>query len=253
MNITIGRYYDVKSVIHGLDPRAKLIFLLVYIVGVFLSTSPLEYAVVILTLAVCIWLSHVPFGLLIKGLRGVAYIIIFTVIINLFFTHDGKVLFQAWVFKITDKGVLLSVKIFIRLSVLIIMSSVVTLTTTYLAMADAIESFLKPLSIFKVPAHEIGMMITISLRFVPTLLDELDKIKLAQMSRGAVFDEGGIFKKAKAMLPLMIPLFVSAFRRADSLALAMEARCYRGGEGRTKYKLLKYKKADIILFLFILQ
>ncbi len=251
MNITIGRYYETKSVLHGLDPRAKLIFLFVYIAGVFLSDSFVCYGIVISVLAGAIWLSKIPFGLIAKGLRGVAFILLFTVVINIFFTTGGRTVFEMGFVRITDEGILLSVRIFIRLSVLIMMSSVVTLTTTYLAMADAIESFLKPFAVLGVPAHEISMMITISLRFIPTLLDELEKIKLAQTSRGAVFDRGGIIKRAKSMLPLIIPLFISSFRRADSLSAAMEARCYRGGEGRTKYKTLRYSKNDAVLFLFM--
>lgn len=248
MYITLGQYYPAKSWLHGLDPRAKTIFLFVYIIGLFMSNSVLGYCVCILTLLLGVWLSKVPFRLLLKGLKGVLFLIIFTVILNVFFTRDGNVLVKIGIITITDAGLISALKIMVRLSVLIIMSSILTLTTTYLALADAIESFLTPLKKFKVPAHDIAMMITIALRFAPTLFDELEKIKLAQMSRGASFDEGNIIQKAKSMIPLLIPLFVSSFRTADNLAMAMEARCYRGDIGRTKYVRLRYGKEDYKLF-----
>ncbi|MCD8157562.1 MAG: energy-coupling factor transporter transmembrane protein EcfT, partial [Clostridiales bacterium] len=230
-----------------LDPRAKTIFLFLYIIGLFASSSLLGCSLCVLILLLGVWLSKVPFRLLIKGLKGVLFLIIFTVLINVLFTRDGNILFKAGIITITDEGLFSAVKIMIRLSVLIIMSSILTLTTTYLALADAIESFLTPLKKVGVPAHDIAMMITIALRFVPTLFDELEKIKLAQMSRGASFDQGNIIQKAKSMIPLLIPLFVSSFRTADNLAVAMEARCYRGDIGRTKYVRLKYKRDDYIL------
>lgn len=250
MYVTIGQYFPGESFLHGLDPRGKIIFLFLYIVGIFMCNSPLGYALGIGALALAVYLGRVPFGLLIKGLRGVLLIMLFTVALNIFFNRQGTVVLSIGIIKITDKGLLMAVKIILRLSLLIIMSSVVTLTTTYLALADAIECFLRPLKVFKVPAHEIAMMITIALRFVPTLFDEMEKIKLAQMSRGASFDEGGFMKKVKSIIPLLIPLFISSFRTADNLAVAMEARCYRGDIGRTRYKVLKYRKKDIWVMAF---
>ncbi|MCD8090434.1 MAG: energy-coupling factor transporter transmembrane protein EcfT [Clostridiales bacterium] len=247
MYITLGQYYPARSWLHSIDPRAKTIFLFLYIIGLFMSRSVAGYVFCILVFAAGVRLSKVPFKLLLKGLKGVLFLIIFTVLLNVFFTSDGTIYFKAGFICITDKGLISAAKIMVRLSVLIMMSSILTLTTTYLALADAIESFLTPLKRFRVPAHDIAMMITIALRFVPTLFDELEKIKLAQMSRGASCDEGNIIQKAKSMIPLLIPLFVSSFRTADNLAMAMEARCYRGDIGRTKYNRLKYKKDDYIL------
>ncbi|MCC8014953.1 MAG: energy-coupling factor transporter transmembrane protein EcfT [Eubacterium sp.] len=244
MYITIGQYYPSRSFVHSLDPRGKVIFLFLYVIGLFLCRSPLNWCLAVLILAFALKLSRVPFKLLLKGLRGVMFLIIFTVLINIFFTKDGTVLLKAGFITITDEGLITALRTFLRLCILIIMSSVLTLTTTYLALAEAIESFLKPFKRVGLPAHEIAMMITIALRFIPTIFDELEKIKLAQMSRGATFDEGSFLDKAKAMIPLLIPLFVSAFRTADNLAVAMEARCYRGDIGRTRYRRLIFERKD---------
>lgn len=250
MYITIGQYYPAKSFLHGLDARAKIIFLFLYIIGLFACRSPFLHIACILLMLLAVRLSKVPFRLLLKGLKGVMFLILFTVILNVFFTGTGNIIFQAGVIKVTDAGFFAAVRIFLRLCILIIMSSVLTLTTTYLALAEAIECFLRPFKRFGLPAHEIAMMITIALRFIPTIFDELEKIKLAQLSRGATFDEGGLIQKAKSMIPLLIPLFVSAFRTADNLAVAMEARCYRGDVGRTRYRQLVYKRDDYFVMGF---
>lgn len=250
MNITIGQYYQTKSLIHELDPRGKIVFLFLYVIGLFLCKSLFGYCLALCVFALAVRLSNVPFVMLLKGLKAVLLLIVFTVLLNVFFTKDGNAVFSFGIISITDEGILKAGKIFIRITVLIMMSSILTLTTTHLALADAIECFLRPFKIVKVPAHEISMMITIALRFVPTLMDELDKIKLAQMSRGAKFDRGGIVEKVKSFVPLLIPLFISAFRTADNLALAMEARCYRGDIGRTRYKVMRFKAKDLLLMLF---
>ncbi len=252
MSITIGQYYPGDSFVHRLDPRTKLIFLFVYIFGVFMCDSLIGFCLGGVVLALAVYLCRAPFLSVIKGLRGVLYIAVFTAVFNILFTKEGSVIFKAWILTVTDVGVLTSAKVLLRLALIIIMSSVVTLSTTYMALANAIECFLDILKPIGVPAHDIAMMTTIALRFVPTLFDDLEKIKLAQMSRGASFDEGSFMQKIKSIIPLLIPLFVSSFRTADVLALAMEARCYRGDVGRTKYKVLSFCAADHIVTGFVI-
>lgn len=247
-DITIGQYYPTGSVIHKLDPRTKLIITFLYIVSLFISMAYLSYGIVFCVLLSIIFLSKVPVKFMLKGLKSIFVIIIFTVTFNLFLTPGEEPLLSFWRLTIYPEGVRVASLMAMRLVFLIVGSSLLTLTTSPITLTDGIEYLLKPLERFKVPAHEIAMMMTIALRFIPILLEETDKIMKAQMARGADFDTGGIFKKAKAMLPLLVPLFISAFRRADDLALAMEARCYRGGEGRTRMNVLTYKKADYIAY-----
>jgi len=251
-DITIGQYYPTDSNIHELDARTKIAMVFGFIVSLFFGTHLISYAFAAIVLASVIRMSKVPFKFMIKGLNSIMILIVFTVIINIFMTPTGTMLFEFWFIHITVEGLVAAVAMAIRLIMLIIGSSILTLTTSPIDLTDAIERLLKPLERIKVPAHEIAMMMTIALRFIPILLEETDKIMKAQMARGADFETGGLIKKAKSLVPLLVPLFISAFRRADDLAMAMEARCYRGGEGRTKMKKLQYKRADYISYGLIL-
>ncbi|HJA94486.1 MAG TPA: energy-coupling factor transporter transmembrane protein EcfT [Candidatus Eisenbergiella merdipullorum] len=246
-DITLGQYYQTESVIHRLDPRVKLIATIVFIISLFLVNNFPGYLIAGLFLVCAIKLSHVPFKFMVKGMKAILFLLIFTVIFNLFLT-PGHPLISIWKLTITREGLETAVKMAIRLSFLIIGSSVMTLTTTPNNLTDGMESLMKPLARLHVPVHEIAMMMSIALRFIPILLEETDKIMKAQMARGADFDSGNLIRKAKSMVPLLVPLFISAFRRASDLAMAMEARCYRGGEGRTKMKPLIYKRRDHIAF-----
>lgn len=247
-DITIGQYYPVESFIHSLDPRTKLFGTLIFIISLFLADSFVGYALATLFLGLAIYLSNVPFKLMLKGLKAVIVLLLLSVAFNLFLT-EGEVIFQFYFLKITKEGLYLSIMMGLRLIYLIIGSSVMTLTTTPNALTDGLEKGLGFLKRFSVPVHEISMMMSIALRFIPILMEETDKIMKAQMARGADFESGGIIQKAKAMVPLLVPLFVSAFRRATDLAMAMEARCYHGGEGRTKMKPLRYQRTDKITYL----
>ena len=240
-DITLGQYYQADSVIHRLDPRVKLIATFTYIISLFVVDNFIGYGICFLFLAVAIGLSKVPVKFMLRGMKAIMFLLIITVVFNLFLT-PGETLVSFWIFKITKEGVKLAFTMAVRLSMLIVGSSVMTLTTTPNNLTDGLESVMKPLGKIKVPVHEIAMMMSIALRFIPILLEETDKIMKAQIARGADFESGNLFKKAKSMVPLLVPLFISAFRRANDLAMAMEARCYRGGEGRTKMKPLIYKK-----------
>lgn len=251
-DISIGRFYDVESPIHALDPRLKLLLSFVYIGFIFYFTSIASIALICLFLGITIALSKVPFKYIARGIRPVVYIIVFTVIINLFMT-GGTEIFRFYFLRVTVEGLIRSFFMGLRLILLIVGASLLTYTTSPIMLTDAIEQLLKPLSKIKVPAHEIAMMMSIALRFIPTLVEESDKLIKAQMARGANFDSRNILKRAKMFMPLIIPLFVNSLKRADDLAIAMEARCYRGGEGRTRYKTLKYRKRDFYaLLIFIL-
>ncbi len=250
-DITIGQYYDTDSVIHRLDPRVKLAFTLIYIVSLFVGHGPWCYAFAFAFLVFVIVLSRVPVKFMVKGLRAMLVILIISALFNLFLVQ-GEVIFSWWIFRITREGVRMAVMMVVRLVFLVIGSSIMTLTTTPNDLTDGLERSLRFLRVIKVPVHEIAMMMSIALRFIPILIEEVNKIMKAQIARGADFDTGGIIKKAKAMIPLLIPLFVSAFRRASDLALAMEARCYHGGDGRTKLHPLKYGRTDIIAYIILL-
>lgn len=255
MKITIGQYYPSASVIHALDARIKLLCTVIMITTIFFITNFAGYAFAVVFVATVIKISTVPPKFLLRGLRAIMFIIVFTVVINMFFTAGETTLFRWGWLVITLEGLVLAAQRALRLIMLIIGSSILTLTTTPIELTAAIEYVLKPFKKIGVPAHEIAMMMTIALRFIPTLVEELDKITKAQMARGASFDTGGIIKKAKSMVPLLVPLFISAFRRADELALAMEARCYRGDINRTKMKKMKAGildyKALFVMALFI--
>lgn len=242
-DITLGQYYQADSVIHKMDPRVKLIGTITYIISLFVFDHVIGYLLSVLFLTVVIKLSKVPFKFMIKGMKAILFLLILTAGFNLFLT-PGDPLLTVWKITITKQGLRQAVMMAIRLSFLIIGSSVMTLTTTPNNLTDGMEKLLKPLKIFKVPVHEVAMMMSIALRFIPILLEETDKIMKAQIARGADFESGNIIKKAKSLVPLLVPLFISAFRRANDLAMAMEARCYRGGDNRTKMKPLHYKKRD---------
>ena len=246
-DITIGQYYPADSILHRLDPRVKFVSTLVYIVSLFVFSSWLGYGVAALFLVAMIVLSKVPFGFMIKGLKPIMVLLLITMFFNLVFT-PGEVLWSFWILKITKEGIRLAIKMGIRLVFLIIGASIMTLTTTPNQLTDGLERLLRPLNKIHVPVHEIAMMMSIALRFIPILMEETDKIMKAQIARGADFESGNIIQRAKAMIPILVPLFVSAFRRANDLAMAMEARCYHGGEGRTKMKPLKYHYQDRLAY-----
>ncbi|MBS7303121.1 MAG: energy-coupling factor transporter transmembrane protein EcfT [Lachnospiraceae bacterium] len=250
-DITLGQYYQTDSVIHRLDPRVKLTATFVFIISLFLVKNVWGYLIALCFLAGVIRLSKVPFKFMIKGMKAIVFLLLLTVVFNLFLT-PGTPLIQIWKLTITKEGLRTAVMMAVRLTFLIIGSSVMTLTTTPNNLTDGLESLMKPLNKIKVPVHEIAMMMSIALRFIPILLEETDKIMKAQIARGADFESGNIIKKAKAMVPLLVPLFISAFRRANDLAMAMEARCYRGGEHRTKMKPLIYKRRDRIAYFVLL-
>jgi len=248
-NLTIGQHYPVESPVHDLDPRVKIIMTFVYIISLFLVESFSTYLMVIVFLAIAIKISKVPIKFVIKGLKPILMIIIITFIINLLMT-PGKVIFQAGFIKVTEEGLKQAGFMAIRLTLLIMGTSLLTLTTSPIILTDGIESLLKPFKRFGLPAHELAMMMTIALRFIPTLMEETEKIMKAQKSRGADFESGNIMSRAKNLVPLLVPLFISAFRRADELAMAMEARCYRGGENRTRMRQLKISKGDYLASIF---
>ena len=243
-DITIGQYYPAKSFIHRLDPRVKIVCTLLFLISLFVQNSILGYALATVFLIMIIKVSRVPFKFIVKGLKAVVILLLFTVVMNLFLTEGGVVLVQFWIFRITENGLRTSVFMAVRLTYLILGSSLMTFTTTPNSLTDGLESLLHPLNKLNVPVHEVAMMMSIALRFIPILLEETDKIMKAQIARGADLDSGNIIQKTKAMVPILVPLFMSAFRRANDLAMAMEARCYHGGEGRTKMKPLIYKSRD---------
>ena len=250
-DITLGQYYQTESVIHRLDPRVKLAGTLLFIISLFFFRNFIGYLVAALFLALVIGLSHVPFRFMVKGMRAVVFLLLITVVFNLFLT-PGEAQVTIWKLTITKEGLATAVTMAVRLTMLIIGSSIMTLTTTPNNLTDGLEKGLRPLKLFKVPVHEVAMMMSIALRFIPILLEETDKIMKAQIARGADFESGNLIRRAKALVPLLVPLFISAFRRANDLAMAMEARCYRGGDGRTKMKPLIYKRRDGIAYLCIL-
>lgn len=246
-DITLGQYYQADSIIHRLDPRVKLGTTLLFIISLFVFQGFAGYIIAALFLTFVIRLSKVPFKFMIKGMKAIVFLLTITVVFNLFLT-PGEPLVSVWKITITKEGIRLAVLLAVRLSFLIIGSSVMTLTTTPNQLTDAMEKMLGALKKVKVPVHEIAMMMSIALRFIPILMEETDKIMKAQLARGADFESGNLIKKAKSLVPILVPLFISAFRRANDLAIAMEARCYRGGEHRTKMKPLHYEKRDFIAY-----
>lgn len=249
-DITIGQYYPSNSIIHRLDPRVKLMGTLVYVLSLFIFRGIPGFLAVTAGLAVLIRCSKVPFGYMVKGLKAIAVILVITAAFNLFLT-PGEPLVSFWKFKITQEGLKSAGFMIVRLAYLILGSSVLTLATTPNQLTDGMEKSLRPLNKIGIPVHEVSMIMSIALRFIPILVEETDKIMKAQLARGADFESGNLIKRAKSMVPLLVPLFISAFRRANDLAMAMEARCYNGGAGRTKMKPLKYARRDGAAYLLI--
>lgn len=249
-DITIGQYYPTGSAIHRLDPRVKLFGTILYIVTLFIAKNPVVYMLAAAFLFTCVGISRVPIKFIMRGLKSIIIIMAISLIFNLFMT-EGHVLVRFWKFKITYEGIIQAVYMGLRLILLIMGSSVMTLTTTPNDLTDGMEKGLRFLKVIKIPVHEVAMMMSIALRFIPILMDETDKIMKAQSARGADFESGNFFKRVKSLVPILVPLFVSAIRRAYDLATAMEARCYRGGKGRTKMKPLRYKGRDGIAYLIL--
>ncbi|MCL2488868.1 MAG: energy-coupling factor transporter transmembrane protein EcfT [Oscillospiraceae bacterium] len=252
-DITIGQYFPGGSVIHRMDPRMKLVLTFAFIVTLFLPKTWLGLAAAAVFLMVIILLTRLPFRLILRSVKPIIPIIIFTSVINIFYISE-KVNWEWdwWIFHITDKGLSTAAFIVIRIVCLIIGSSLLTYTTSPTALTDGLERILRPLKVVRLNVHELAMMMTIALRFIPTLIEETDKIMMAQKARGADLDSGGLFKRIRAMIPILIPLFVSAFRRAYELAMAMECRCYKGGKGRTRMKILRLAGADWLALLVVM-
>ncbi len=250
-DITLGQYYQTDSLLHRLDSRVKLTATLLFIISLFLVNNLWGYVMAAAFLAVCIRLSHVPFRYMVKGMRTILFLLLFALVFNLFLT-PGTPVVRLWKLTVTKEGIRMAAQIAVRLVLLIIGSSLMTLTTTPNHLTDGLESLMKPLKKLRVPVHEVAMMMSIALRFIPILMEETDKIMKAQIARGADFESGNLIQRAKAMVPLLVPLFIAAFRRANDLALAMEARCYRGGEGRTKMKPLVYQRRDYMAYAVLL-
>ena len=246
-DITLGQYFPGDTVVHRLDPRTKLLMVIVYIVALFLAKWVISYAVMLAFLVTAVALSRIRPRALFKGLKPLLFIIIFTAIINVFYTK-GDVLVQFWIFKITREGLVNAGFLVLRIVMLVTGTFLLTYTTSPIALTDGLESLLSPLKAIHFPVHELALMMSIALRFIPTLIEETDKIISAQKARGADFETGNLFHRAKAPVPILVPLFISAFRRADELATAMECRCYRGGTGRTKLKQLRFQLRDILTF-----
>ena len=249
-SIAFGQYYPADSVIHRLDPRAKVIMMILYIVCSMVCKNIMAFGLLLISALTIVLLSKIPLKTILRSIRPILFIMLFTVVLNVFWT-DGESLLVEWgIIKIYLEGVYKAVFMMIRIVCMIVVTSIfLTYTTTPIALTDALEQLLGPLKKIRVPVHEFTMMMTIALRFIPTLIEETDKIIAAQKARGADFSSGNLISRAKALIPILIPLFVSAFRRADELAVAMECRCYRGGEGRTKLHVLRYGATDVVFML----
>lgn len=251
-DITIGQYYDCDSAIHKMDPRTKILWTLFYMTALFMIDGALSYAAVIIFTAVIIKVSDIPLKFMLRGLKPIMILVVFTALLNLFMTPGDEVLFSKGIFTITREGVSLAVKMAVRIVLLIIGSSLLTLTTTPTVLTGGLEVLLSPLKKIGVPVSVFVMMISIALRFIPTLLDETDKIIKAQTSRGADFEHGNLLQRIRAMVPILVPLFVSAFRRADELAVAMECRCYNCDGARTSYRRFCFGKYDLYALIYLL-
>ncbi len=247
-DITLGQFFPGTSVVHRLDPRTKLMVLVIYIVALFVAASWISYGLVFAFLATCIAISKIPLKSILRGMKPLVMILIFTAVLNIFFTSGETVLVSFWVIEITLEGLIRAFFMMIRILMLITATFLLTYTTSPIALTDGLESLLSPLKKIKVPVHELSMMMCIALRFIPTLIEETDKIMSAQKARGADFETGKLMERVKALVPILVPLFISAFRRADELATAMECRCYHGGDGRTKMKLLRYARRDYLAY-----
>lgn len=247
-DITLGQYFPGNSPVHRMDPRTKLILLIVYIVALFTADNWLSYLVMFAFLSFAVVISGIPVKSIAKGMKPLVMILIFTGLLNIFFTAGETLLLQFWIIRIYLEGILRAVFMIARILMLMAGTFLLTYTTSPIALTDGLESLLGPLKKIHLPVHELSMMMCIALRFIPTLIEETDKIMSAQKARGADFESGKLFDRVKALVPILVPLFISAFRRADELATAMECRCYHGGDGRTKMKLLRYKRVDLNAF-----
>jgi len=248
-DITLGQYFPGNSPVHRLDPRTKLIMLVIYIVALFCAVNWISYAVVFVFLAATITISTIPVKSILRGMKPLVLILVFTGVLNLFFTTgEGKPLVDFWFITIYAEGITRALFMMIRILMLISGTFLLTYTTSPISLTDGLESLLNPLKAIRLPVHELAMMMCIALRFIPTLIEETDKIMSAQKARGADFESGSLLQRVKALVPILVPLFISAFRRADELATAMECRCYQGGEGRTKMKLLRFSYFDFVAF-----
>ena len=248
-DITLGQYFPGDTVAHRLDPRTKILLVVLYIVALFCADSLLAYGILALVLAVCVRVSRVGLKALVRGLKPVVFIIVFTGILNLFFTPGDQALVEWGFLRITTVGARNALFMVLRIMLLIIGTFLMTYTTSPISLTDGLERLLNWMKKLHVPVHELAMIMSIALRFIPTLIEETDKIMSAQKARGADFETGNILQRAKAMIPLLVPLFISAFRRADELAVAMECRCYHGGQGRTKLHPLRYQRRDVVTML----
>ena len=251
-DITLGQYFPGNSLVHRLDPRTKLLAVTLYIVALFLADFFVTYAIMLVVLALAIRISKVPLRSILRGLKPILFIAIFTALLNLFYTSGEHVLVKFWIFTITLEGVFNAFFMVVRIMMLIAGTFLLTYTTSPILLTDGLESLLSPLKKLHIPIHELSMIMSIALRFIPTLIEETDKIMSAQRARGADFESGNLMQRAKALIPLLVPLFISAFRRADELAVAMECRCYHGGEGRTRLRQLKYQGRDYGVLIFFL-
>lgn len=247
-DITLGQYFPGNSPIHCLDPRTKLLLLIGYIVALFTAANWVSYGIVFLFLAVAIFISTIPLKSIVHGMKPLIFILIFTGILNIFFTTGENIALSLWVITIYWEGVVRAIFMMARILMLITGTFLLTYTTSPIALTDGLELLLSPLKKIRVPVHELSMMMCIALRFIPNLIEETDKIMSAQKARGADFESGKLMQRVKALVPILVPLFISAFRRADELATAMECRCYQGGNGRSKMKILRYKRGDILAF-----
>ena len=250
LDITLGQYYPGNSFIHRLDPRTKILTTLILVVAVFLANSAIGYGALCAMVLFIIAISGLPFMLVLKSVKPLLFIIVLTLVLHSLMGQGDHVLYQWGIVKVTEEGLRLGVQMAMRLILLLMISSILTFTTSPIVLTDGIEALLRPFRAVGVPAHELAMMMTIALRFIPTLMEETDRIIKAQTARGADFSSGNLLARAKNMLPILVPLFISAFRRADDLAIAMEARCYRGGEGRTRMHQLAYRSGDMAAFVF---
>lgn len=250
-NFTLGQYFPGNSPIHRLDPRTKILLMIFYIVIVFMVQKIALFLLPAVFVFAATLLAEIPLNYLVRSLRPLKWLIVFMFILNVLLSPGERVLFEYWKIRVTLEGLRQAVFISLRLILLVSGTSLMTLTTTPIALTDGLERLLSPLKKVKFPAHELAMMMTIALRFIPTLMEEADKIMKAQLARGADFETGGIIKRAKGMIPILVPLFISAFRRADELAMAMESRCYHGGEGRTRMRVLKFMPKDAVAALTV--
>ncbi len=252
-DITLGQYFPGDSLLHKADPRSKILLTILYIVMLFVSGNLVSFALAFVFSIILIFCSKIPFKTIIKGIKPVLFILLFTFIINLFFTTGDNLVFEFYFIKLYSEGIYRAFVMAIRIILLISVTCLLmSYTTSPIMLTDAIEQLLSPLKVIKLPVHEFAMMMTIALRFIPTLIEETDKIMTAQRARGADFSEGGLMQRVKALVPILVPLFVSSFRRADELAVAMECRCYRGGDGRTRMTKLTYSYYDFMLLCMFL-